>query len=295
MSNPLLERVSAYVGRLQSRQGILGRAALGAPEPGDVRLAGDIAAAFAAELRPDGSVGGAAVPTIWRLHELLDLGRVPDDPAVRRLAGWVLARHGQAGAYGSGCDRARHAQRLCEHYVGGFFSPAPPGHRLAPITLPNGKVFRAEPAARFAISCLGLRGLLRAGLQARPEVVRHLGSLQAMAGQWTDWSGFFSPDVIVAGLHALALGGPAYQPEAGRLVDLIAAYQRPDGQWPAADLFAVLEALLAVGSREAHRVVRRAVPALADKQRSDGAFGATAQQERALIGLRAAIWAEAPL
>jgi hypothetical protein len=295
VSNPLLDRVSAYIGRLPTRQGILGRAALGAPDPGDARLAGDLAATLAAELRSDGSVGGAAVPTIWRLHELLDLGRAPGDPAVRHLAGWVLARHGQPGAYGSGCDRARHAQRLCEHYVGGFLSPAPPRHRLAPITLPNGKVFRAEPAARFAISCLGLRGLLRAGLEARPEVVRHLGSLQAMAAQWTDWSGFFSPDVIVAGLHALALGGPAYQPEAGKLVDLIAAYQRPDGQWPAADLFAVLEALLAVGTREAHRVVRRAVPALADKQRPDGAFGATAQQERALIGLRAAIWAEAPL
>jgi len=36
-------------------------------------------------------------------------------------------------------------------------------------------------------------------------------------------------------------------------------------------------------------LVRRALPALAARQRSDGSFGATAQQERALIGLRAAL------
>jgi hypothetical protein len=38
--------------------------------------------------------------------------------------------------------------------------------------------------------------------------------------------------------------------------------------------------------------VRRAVPALLARQRIDGSFGPTAQQERALIALRALIWAD---
>jgi hypothetical protein len=36
-------------------------------------------------------------------------------------------------------------------------------------------------------------------------------------------------------------------------------------------------------------LVRRALPALSTRQRSDGSFGATAREERALIGLRAAL------
>jgi hypothetical protein len=39
-------------------------------------------------------------------------------------------------------------------------------------------------------------------------------------------------------------------------------------------------------------VLRRAVPAVLARQRTDGSFGSTAQQEPALIALRALIWVE---
>jgi hypothetical protein len=109
---------------------------------------------------------------------------------VARILGWLLDRQGRPGAYGEGCDKTRHAQRICQHCLGGFFSPAPAEQRLTPITLPNGKVFRAEPAAR-----------------------------------WSDWTGFFAPDVIVAGLRALALGGPAYRPELSDVMEAVVAHQ----------------------------------------------------------------------
>ncbi|MFL5515452.1 MAG: hypothetical protein ACJ8DJ_04800 [Gemmatimonadales bacterium] len=288
-----IERLALYFSATRTRQGILARAALGTPEPGDAALSDELARAMSAELRADGSVGGGAVPTIWRAHELLDLGRGPDDRAVVRLVGWLTERQGKPGAYGQGCDKARHAQRLCEHYLVGFYAPAPPTERLAPITLPNGKVFRSEPAARFAISCLGLRASLRAGVRHTPGVVQHLDSLTVLAAQWMSWTGFFAPDMMVAGLHALALAGPAYRETVVTLVDLVAAHQRPDGEWPAADIFPTLEALVATGLPAALAVVRRAVPAVAGRQRVDGSLGPTAQQERALIGLRALLWAEA--
>jgi hypothetical protein len=144
---------------------------------------------------------------------------------------------------------------------------------LARAALPNGKVFHAEPAARFAISCLGLRA----------------------AARWTDWTGFFAPDVLVAGLHALALGGPDYRPAVSAVVETVAAHQGLDGLWPSADPFATLEALMPIGLPAAHAAVRRAAPALASRQREDGTFGMTAPQERALIGLRALRWAESAL
>jgi hypothetical protein len=71
----------------------------------------------------------------------------------------------------------------------------------------------------------------------------------------------------------------------------VTANQGIDGDWPAADLFQVLDALRAADTPEAHVTVRRAATALAARQRADGTFGAGAQQERALIGLRALLWA----
>jgi hypothetical protein len=285
-----LDRLALYFTRSRTRQGILARAALRMPDAGDGALAAELAAPMAAELRPDGSVGGAAVPTIWRAHELLDLGRPPDDPAVRAILGWLLQRQDGPGAYGEGCDRARHAQRICEHWVRGFFAPAPPAQRIAPVTLPNGKVFRAEPAARFAVSCLGLRAALRAGLGDQPDILRHLDSVRALAQQWSDWKGFFSPDMIVAGLHALALAGPAYRQPVEALVSLMTSHQRLDGLWPEADPFAALEALQATGTPAARTLARRAVPTLMDRQREDGTFGPLAREERALIAVRALLW-----
>jgi hypothetical protein len=287
-----LERLALYFGALRTRPAILARAELGIADPGDAALSDQLAQDLIAEMRPDGSVRGGAVPTIWRAHELMDLGRTRGDVALARLVMWMLDRQDAPGAYGEGCDRTRHTQRICEHYIGGFFSPAPATERLAPITLPNGKAFRAEPAARFAISCLALRAVLRAGVVDRPAVIRHLDSLRLVAEGWTDWSGFFAADVIIAGLHALALGGAPYRPTVERLADLVAGQQQVDGRWNGADLFQTIEALLATGLPVARRAVRHAVPALEERQRADGSFGATAQQERALIGLRAMRWAQ---
>ncbi len=160
------------------------------------------------------------------------------------------------------------------------------------MTLPNGKLYRAEPAARFALSCLALRAALRAGHDDRSGVRRHIASLVCLAEQWTTWSGYFTPDLIVAALHALALAGEDKRPVVERLTTLVATHQGADGGWPNADLFQILEALCAAGTPEALAAVRRAMPALADRQRPDGTFGSTAQQERALIALRAFQWAE---
>jgi hypothetical protein len=291
MSPTALERLTLYFGVMPTRQGILARAALGTPGAGDAALVQELAAGMSAELRPDGTIMGGAMPTIWRAHELLDLGRGAADPTLATLLAWLMGRQGLPGAYGEGCDKPRHAQRVCDHWVRGFFSPAPAEVRMAPITLPNGKAFRVESTARFAISCLGLRAVFRAGLGDRPGPQQHFESLRLLAEQWTSWHGSFVPDTMVAGLHALALGGPTAQASVERLVGMIAAHQAPDGLWPDADLFATLEALHATGLEAARTAVARALPALAERQRADGTFGAMAQQERALIALRAFRWA----
>ena len=162
MSAELVSRLVRHFAERPSRAGILARAEVGRPAPQDPDLARGLRLKLATELRPDGSLGGASLPTMWRVHELLDLGEPPESPAIQAATRWLAALQGRSGAFGEGCDKERHARQSCEHFLTGFFAPAPPEERLAPVTLPNGKVYRAEAAARFALSALALRAMLRA-------------------------------------------------------------------------------------------------------------------------------------
>jgi hypothetical protein len=286
-----IERLALFFAPSPTRQGLLARRALNRKGLGDDALASRLMEKLRSDIRPDGSVDGGVVPTIWRVNELIDLGYRGDETSCARVVQWILGLQQKPGAFSEGCTPTRHAHRVCEHFISGFFAPAPLEQRLAPIMLPNGKVFRAEPAARFGISCLALRAALRARVEARPAVDRHLASLVQLQEQWNNWNGYFAPDVIVAGIHALAFLSPSPDGMRSKLAAMIAAHQSEDGTWPNADLFHTLEALLALGTLEARAAVRRAVPALLARQRFDGGFGPTAQHERALIALRSLIWA----
>jgi hypothetical protein len=287
-----IEQLRLYFAPLPTRQGILAREALGQPAPDDQALTRRLIDQMRAETRADGSLAGGVVATVWRAHELLDLRCGADESDWVRVMRWVLELQGRPGSFSEGCTPARHSYRACEHFISGFFSPAPPAQRIAPVMLPNGKVYRAEPAARFAISCLALRAALRGGLINLPAIERHTVSLVHLQNHWDDCDGYFAADVIVAAIHTLAYVTGPRRDEIPQLAAVLAANQAEDGSWPTADLFHTIEALLATGTAEARGVLRRAVPALLARQRTDGSFGSTAQQERALIALRALIWAE---
>src|SRR5215213_3449358 len=287
-----IEQLRLYFAPLETRQGLLARQALGQPGPRDDELRRTLVGGMVADIRPDGSVAGGVVATIWRAHELLDLGCSMAEAAFGRLLGWMMDLQRRRGSFSQGCTAARHSYRACEHFLSGFFSPGPPEQRVAPLMFPCGKVFRAEPAARFAVSCLALRAALRAGFSARQQIEQHTTSLVQLQTHWSDWQGYFAPDLIVAGVHALASATGSHRRMVPQLGRGIVSNQAEDGTWSNADLFHTIDSLLAVGSQDAKEAVRRAVPALLARQRADGGFGATAQQERSLIALRALIWAE---
>ena len=286
-----IERLATYFAEGGTRAAILARHALGRTRTTDRALRDRLVREMRGETRIDGSVGGAVVPTIWRAHQLLDLGHRGDQVGTIRVVGWVLNLQGKPGAYGDGCMPTPHDHRACKHYLGGFFSPAPPTERIAPITLPDGTVYHAEGPARFAVSCLALRAALRAGQENRKPVIRHLESLVDLQDSWKTWGDYFAPDMVTAALHVLALAPPPYREELPRVAAFVAEHQAADGTWPGADLFQTLAALGAAGTLESRIAIRRAMPALLSQQLSDGTFGPVARDEQALIGLQAMLLA----
>jgi hypothetical protein len=287
-----IERLAHHFDGSQTRQGLLARRALGRPAPGDAALTLTLIRHLAAEVRRDGTVRGGFLPTAFRLLELTDLGADEETAAVPRLTAWLVAQQGLPGCYSDGCTKPRHEAGACEHFLQGFFTPAPAEHRVAPVSLPNGKVFRAEPAARFALSCLALRALMGTTARTYTGPGRHLASLTTLRGAWEQWDGYFPPDLVLTALRALA-SAPGDLRSLGPITAFVASHQAPDGSWPQADRFVALEALLEAGTPEAAAAIRRAAPALAASVRADGSFGPVAQQERGLIGLKALLAARA--
>src|SRR5687768_8907435 len=102
-----IERLRLYFAATTTPQGILARQALGEPAPEDELLARRLVDDMRAETRMDGSIAGAVVPTIWRAHELIDLGHDTDQAGTVRVLGWVLALQSKPGAFSEGCSAPR--------------------------------------------------------------------------------------------------------------------------------------------------------------------------------------------
>lgn len=238
---------------------------------------------IAAGIRPDGKAADFPA-TALAVLDLVDLDAPPSqlDPPLS----WIMEQANRPGWFGEGCTAARHAHRVCEHFVSGFFSPAPPSERAAPASMPNGKVYRVESQARFAVSCLALTAVLRGGRAHEPAAQRHLDSFSNLQLEWDTWGEFLVPDLAFNALAALAAAPERWRPTLESMVRLIGNQQLRDGTWPKADFFNALDGLCRVDHLLVGPILDQALPGLLQRQRDDGSFGNVAADERSLIGLR---------
>ncbi|MGE0440315.1 MAG: hypothetical protein AB7L66_08960 [Gemmatimonadales bacterium] len=278
-----LERVAAFFDRRTTRQAWVARRAVGRTFRSDDELRAQLIGKAGGALSRAGGLKEPVV-VVGLLEDLVDLEAPPEalGPAVTSL----LALGGRPGAFGEGCTAARHNHRVCEHFIGGFFSPAPPTQRVAPVTLPNGRAYRIESQARFAVSCWILQVVLRAGQVGDPSAVRHLDSFTNLLEVWEAWDDMLHPDLAFGAAAALAAAPERWRSAQEALVRLIGNHQLPDGTWPRVDFFTALDGLSRVNDAVARPLLERAVPGLLQRQREDGSFGSVALDDRALIGLR---------
>ena len=270
----------------------MARRSFGRAFDSDAVLREQLIGSVVATIRPDGRATDFSA-TALALLDLIDLETPP--ARLRAPLDWLVAQANGPGAFGEGCTAARHTHRVCEHFVGGFFSPAPPSQRAAPASLPNGKVYRVESQARFAVSCLALSAVLRGGRAHEPAVQRHLDSFANMQQEWETWGEFLVPDLAFNAIAALGAAPERWRPTLEAMVRLVGNQQLRDGTWPKVDFFNALDGLCRVNHPLVGPILQQALPGLLQRQRDDGSFGNVAADERALIGLRVLERVKSPL
>src|SRR5690606_20442576 len=289
-----LGAVEAYLRESNRAEALLARREAGLTGPGDAAAAEAAAAAILDAQHDDGSWGGGLLDTaeaLLALHELWD-GEDRGSGQLERGLDWLRTRRGVAGRYGEACDPHRHELSLCHHFLGGFFSPAPPDPPLEAVRLSCGAPVAGDAAARLAASCVALQAKLRWGRHGR-DVELHLEGLRRIADLWNQRDGLFTVPAFVTAIAALADApdGQNRDPAARGIATLVGA-QRADGTWPDVDLFQVVELLeraarTGAASPALDAALRRGAVLLAVSLQEDGTWGQHAGTRRTLIGWRA--------
>jgi hypothetical protein len=129
--------------------------------------------------------------------------------------------------------------------------------------------------------------VLHARQERRPAVISHIESLLDLGDRWMSGEYNVDPVLPVFSLSALSLAPIAYRNRIEPMAREVIRNQQPDGSWPGVSLFHALDTMLNVSSPEARKAILLAVPKLLSEQRDDGSFDDSADEELALVALRA--------
>ena len=274
---------------------MVARQLLGITKPDDDRLTDHLIRERRRKTRLDGSVDGALQETAWSAWELLRLGCTRGHAGLDRMIGFLVSRQDKPGRFGEGCSERRHPIANCKHFMSGFFSPGTVDRAIAPLALPTQAVILTEFGARYAVSCMALRTVLRAGEDRRTAVLAHIESLFHLVDRWQDQSQFpDSMDVVFTTLGALGLAPLEYRDRVGKTADAIIGLQNAQGAWDGTSVFHAVDGMMAIRGDAARRAIGRALPQMLTLQQESGAFDDADSDELALIALRA-VKSQAPV
>lgn len=260
----------------------------------DAGAADDLAHELIAHQSTDGSWGGHLGLTAEALLLLTDLRPFEADvsAAVERGVAWIGGRRSLPGAWSDACTPDRHANGLCRHFAGGFFSPGARAFSFAGTTLASGARLEGDDDARLALSALALRAVLDQRSPTRDDVL-HIDALRRIADLLLREQTRIGIPAAVTVLATLA----RVPRSAGHLTTVHGAFsrlagsQRADGSWPGAEMFHVADALLQAvrsgyGSPVFDSALARTAQLLILTQQADGSWGSDAGPYRLLTGWR---------
>lgn len=244
----------------------------------------------------DGSWGGdllATAHSLLTIHELRSAAGVKEqDPGIGRAQDWIRSRRGAPGTWADGCSPVRHRQGLCHHFVGGFFSPAPPDDECPESRLPCGARLHSDAEVRLVSSSLALRCMVAWGVRGRDELL-HLEALRRLVLVWGEPPlESLSTGALLAVIHALAASDHEEdRASAGWGLRVVGSKQRGDGSWVETDAFQALDVMSAAADagivpEQMRRSLWHGARLLIASQQSDGSWGRDHGPRRALIACR---------
>lgn len=286
-------RTQDHLFQLHVLESFIARRELEGGTPEDDEIVGAVGDELLSHQSTDGSWGGNLGATAEALLLLSDL-HVPSRFAtpVARAEQWLRKRRSVPGRYNEGCDPERHAESLCEHFAGGFFSPGPPDRDFSGTRLGNGLVFGSDRDARLGLSALALRAV-RYWSRSTMDDLLHLDALARVAHRALRSGKTSSMACLITMLAALTAAPrrPEFINVLHGALTRLAGVQRADGSWPDADPFHVADVfLLAIqrgyGSPVFDAALTRTAEMLALTQHPDGTWGPEIGSPRLLSGWR---------
>lgn len=243
-----------------------------------------------------GSWGGDLMATACALMTLEEIRTAAalreQDPGIGRALDWLRARRSVPGAWSDGCSPSRHDLGLCHHFLGGFFSPAPPEVPVEEVALRNGVSAANDAEGRFIASVTALRCMLP-WTRATGDARLHLEGLRRVVDRWSELPPLgLTTASLLAAIHVLLQSPvPEDRAAAGRGLRLVGGKQRGDGSWVDMDPFQALEMFAQAGSddvsgEQAHRALWHGARLLISTQKTDGSWGGERAARRALIAWR---------
>lgn len=240
-----------------------------------------------------GSWGGGLLATAEALRTLAEIRAAASlgeqDPGIGRAIDWLRARRGVPGAWSDGCTKERHRAGTCHHFLGAFFSPAPPEVPQERVRLRSGAHASGDAEVRFVASACALDAILQ-WVEPSRDARLHLEGLRRVVGLWPD-----APPTELSTVSLLSAIKPLIRSTAEedrraaeRGLRTLAGRQRGDGSWVDTDPFQALEVFslsesAAVDPERSRRALWHGARLLIAAQKSDGSWGGEEPVGRAFI------------
>ncbi len=231
----------------------------------------------------NGSWNNSIYDTACEMIKLFKLGGSPKEKDISNAVTYLFTRQDLEGAYAKGCTDKRHSLKICEHFIGGFFSPGPWRNEIL-LEMPNGQKMQNNTESRFVISNLVLKAIVMAGITEDPRLRKNIVSLRTLPYMWSRYNKLWSVPLLLSSMQALTVeDSEESQFTVHRGLKVLEENQMESGLWRNVNFYYVLDTLNLIDDPLAEIMIENAIPEIQKRQLPDGTWGSGRKDEQSTV------------